>query len=255
MTFVEIGNDKAIEGYRDPNSDDPEKVRYRPLPGQHVTRVVFPEDMALMEQFTSAVNLIAYHVAEGASPAWIDSNSESLETLLKDHFSISTSRPRTWGKDTGADKLPRMSDLMALCLAPVVLAAVMLNLRTNAGRDWQANVMGGGGLAGAGTGAMRTADYIGVTNDTTAPDVANTTLPGEVTTGTLARAQAAFAHTNGTATYTLTKTFSSDQTITVAKMGVFNASTGGTLVFETLLNAVAPLVSGDQLAITETITL
>lgn len=128
-------------------------------------------------------------------------------------------------------------------------------MRTNAGADFQARVMGDGAAVGAGTGAMRPADFIGLTADATAPAAASTALTGEITTGTLARAQATYAHTNGTNTYTLTKTFTSDQSVTVAKIGVFNAGTGGTLVFETLLNATATLVSGDQLQITETVTL
>ena len=128
-------------------------------------------------------------------------------------------------------------------------------MRTNAGADFQARVMGDGGAAGAGTGTMRPADYIGLTANSTAPAAGNTTLTGEITVGTLARAQATYAHTNGTNTYTLTRTFTSDQSVTIAKIGVFNASTGGTLVFETLLNATATLVSGDQLQITETVTL
>lgn len=251
--YLEFGSDSAIEGYRDPEGEDPEKVLYRPLEGQRVTRVVFPEDTGIMEAFRSATELVRYHMQ--GDPVWINSDSESLEKLLKEHFSVSKGRPRTWGKDTGADKLPKMSDMIATLAAPALLAAFMLQLRTNAGRDFQANVMGGGGLAGAGTAAMRPADYIGLTADATAPNAGNTTLTSEVTSGSLSRAQAAYAHTNGTATYTLTKTFTSDQTIVVAKLGVFNANTGGTLVFETLLNAVASLVSGDQLAITETVTL
>ena len=122
-----------------------------------------------------------------------------------------------------------------------------VNLRTNAGRDFQSAQMGG--TPGA------AANYIGVTANATAPAAGSTTLTGEIASGTLNRALATYAHTAGTATYTLTKTFTSDQTVTIAKIGVFNAASGGTLVFETLLNATASLVSGDQLQITETVTL
>lgn len=128
-------------------------------------------------------------------------------------------------------------------------------MRTNAGADFQARVMGDGSAAGAGTGAMRPADYIGLTANNTAPAAGNTSLTGEIAAGTLARAQATYAHTNGTNTYTLTRTFTSDQSVTIAKIGVFNAASAGTMVFETLLNATATLVSGDQLQITETVTL
>lgn len=126
-------------------------------------------------------------------------------------------------------------------------------MRVNSGTDFQSRVMAD--TASTGTGAYAPANYIGLTANTTAPAAADTTLTGEVTTGTLARAQATYAHTNGTNTYTLTKTFTSDQSVTIAKIGVFNAAAGGTLVFETLLNATATLVSGDMLQISEVVTL
>lgn len=109
--------------------------------------------------------------------------------------------------------------------------------------------------ASTGTGAYAPANYIGLTANATAPAAGDTTLTGEIGSGTLVRAQATYAHTNGTNTYTLTKTFTSDQSVVIAKIGVFNAPTGGTMVFESLLSATATLVSGDQLAITEVVTL
>ena len=114
-------------------------------------------------------------------------------------------------------------------------------MRTNAGADFQARVMAD--TASTGTGVYAAANYIGLTANATAPAAGNTTLTGEIASGTLNRAQATYAHTNGTNTYTLTKTFTSDQSVTIAKIGVFNAATAGTMV------------SGDQLQITETVTL
>lgn len=146
-------------------------------------------------------------------------------------------------------------DLMAMDgfdRTPGQKASVAPALRTDAGRDFQARVMGD--TASTGTGVYAPAVFIALTANSTAPAAASTTLTGELVGG-LARGSAVYAHTNGTATYTLTKTFTSDQTVIVAKIGVFNAATGGTLVFETSLNATASLVSGDQLQITETVTL
>jgi hypothetical protein len=143
-----------------------------------------------------------------------------------------------------------LSALIGIALARL---ATGLELRTDAGRDWQARVMGD--TASNGTGSYAPATYIGLTANSTAPASGDTTLTGEIASGTLARAQATYAHTNGQATYTLTKTFTSDQTVVIAKMAVFTASSGGTMVFETLLSATASLVSGDQLQITETVTL
>lgn len=106
------------------------------------------------------------------------------------------------------------------------------------------------------------ANYIALTANSTAPSAGNTALTGEITTGGggLVRAQATYAHTNGQATATLTKTFTANGSdslpATVAKIGVFNAATSGTLVYETLLSAPATLTaSGDQLTITDTITI
>lgn len=130
-------------------------------------------------------------------------------------------------------------------------------MRTAAGRDFQSRVMGNSTEAGAGTGLMRPADYIALTENAVAPADADTALAGELTAGGLGRAIATYAHTAGASTYTLTKTFtSSDATArTINKAGVFNASSGGTMVFETAVPSPPTLVSGDQLTITETVTI
>lgn len=105
-------------------------------------------------------------------------------------------------------------------------------------------------------------NYMAVSESAVAPSAASTTLPGEITTagGGLLRAQATYAHTGGTNTTTLTKTFTANGSDVlpkvIAKIGVLNvAVTGGTLGYETLLNATATLtISGDNVAITHTIT-
>lgn len=107
-----------------------------------------------------------------------------------------------------------------------------------------------------GLGAAR---FVGLTTDTAAPAVGDTVLATEITTGGLARALAAFAHTGGGTTYTLSKTFAATATHTnVHKAGNFTAATnaaGGILVAVTDLNADATLANGDSLAITWTWTL
>lgn len=128
-------------------------------------------------------------------------------------------------------------------------------LRTNVGTDFQAQVMGATSGTGIGTSGFAPANYIALTANNSAAAAGDTTLTGEIGSGTLVRAQATYAHTTSAASYTLTKTFTSDQTVTIAKIGVFNAASTGTMVFETLLNATASLVSGDQLTVTETVSL
>ena len=83
----------------------------------------------------------------------------------------------------------------------------------------------------------------------------DTTLTGEIASGTLTRAQATFAYTPGANSYTLTKTFTSDQAVTLNTYGVFNASTAGSMVFKGAIPSPPALVSGDQAAVTETVSL
>lgn len=131
-------------------------------------------------------------------------------------------------------------------------------MRTSAGADFEALVLSG---ASNGTGTSAPANYIALTGNTTAPAAADTVLTGEyvATGGGLDRALATYAHTAGTTSYTLTKTFtmnSSDGTsATPAKIGVFNAATAGTLFLETAIPTPPTLVPGDQLTITETVSI
>lgn len=128
---------------------------------------------------------------------------------------------------------------------------------TNAGKDAVASMVGdsSGSRAAAAT-------YLALTANTTAASASDTTLTGEITTagGGLVRAAATYAHSGGTSTYTLTKTFTANGSdalpVTVGKIGVFNASSAGSMVWETLLGTTATLsASGDALTLTETVTL
>jgi hypothetical protein len=106
--YVQFGNADALEGYRDPTSDDPDLVRYRPLDGDRVTTITFPEGMGLQEAFSTAVTALGYHMADGGSPAWIESDSEGLQALLLENYGLTkNTRPKTWGKDTGVTAMPQ----------------------------------------------------------------------------------------------------------------------------------------------------
>ena len=127
---------------------------------------------------------------------------------------------------------------------------------TNAGRDLVADSVFSTGTRPA------AANYIALTANSTNPAAGDTSLTGEITTagGGLVRAQATYAHTTGAATATLTKTFTANGSdslpVTVAKIGVFNASSAGTMAYETLLSPAATLsASGDSVTITDTITI
>lgn len=102
------------------------------------------------------------------------------------------------------------------------------------------------------------ARFMALTQDTGAPNAADTALTGEITTGGCARALAAYAHTLAAGTYTLQKAFAVTATFAaIHKMGIFHSGTGtaGVMLYESLLNADASVVNGDTLTITETVTL
>lgn len=132
---------------------------------------------------------------------------------------------------------------------------VMLGLKTNAGSDFQAAVMGARGSQPA------AGDYMALTANATAPAAGDTTLTAEIATasGGLIRKQATYAHTTGTATYTLTGVFTTNGSdalpVTVNKYGVFNATSAGTLVYENTITAATLSAVGDQLTITVTVTM
>lgn len=126
---------------------------------------------------------------------------------------------------------------------------IATNLRTTAGLDWQADVMGNSTQPAA-------ARFIGLTTNATAPAAGDTTLTSEITTGGLGRVAGTYAHTPGATSYTITASWTASATQTnVAKAGLFTASSAGTMAFETLLNATATLASGDQLQVTWTVNI
>ncbi len=107
-------------------------------------------------------------------------------------------------------------------------------------------------------------NYVALTANTVAPDVANTFLPSEISTagGGLIRAAATLAHTAGTNTTTLTVTFTSNGTddlpVIIAQIGVFNIVTPATgqPLFQTVLSGTATLsVPGDNVTVTELINI
>ena len=126
-------------------------------------------------------------------------------------------------------------------------------MRTDAGRDWQARVMADS--SSDGTGSYAPANWVALSDDPAAPAGGDTVLAGELTGGTFARSQASYAHTNGTATYTLINTFTSDRDAGVYKYGVFTAQTGGTLVFEEEFDELVPLKIGDTIQVVDTVSL
>jgi hypothetical protein len=122
------------------------------------------------------------------------------------------------------------------------------NLITNAGKDFISAQLGSTSPGANG------ANYIALTNTAITPAAGDTTLSGEISTNGLARAQGAYAHTNGQNTFTVTKTFTATGAQSAQAAGLFTASSAGTMMAENTFTAVS-LQAGDSITITWTITL
>lgn len=94
-----LGNEHAIEGYRDPNSENPEQVLYRELEGQRTTEINFSPGLGPIDAFSQVLNIVSKHFAPGTGPSWVEGDDEALVTLVKRHFNITAKgRPKNWGK-------------------------------------------------------------------------------------------------------------------------------------------------------------
>lgn len=123
------------------------------------------------------------------------------------------------------------------------------NVITNAGRDFLHQQ--GYKDTGLGTNGL---NYIALSNDTLTETASSTTLSTEIAANGLSRAQGTYAHTAGTNTTTISKTFTASGTQSAQKAALFTASSAGTMC-HVLAFTQRNLISGDTLAITFTITL
>lgn len=169
--------------------------------------------------------------------------------------------PRLWLPGDEGEGLPA-SDLLLLLAAhrtaewEEMLAAISgpVALILNAGVDTAHKNLFGTASADA------QYNHMSLSANASAPAGSDTTLTGEILTagGGLYPGQGTYAHTNGTTTSTLTKTFTANGSdslpVTIAQIGMRNASAGGgTLGVKELLSATATLsVSGDALTVTYT---
>lgn len=125
------------------------------------------------------------------------------------------------------------------------------NARTNAGANAIANNIGGTAVA--------VANEVALSTDSTAVAAADTTCPSEITTLGLARKVATFGSYTAPASlgaafsYTLTASWSPTGTATITKVCMLNASSGGTLFFESVLGTSVTTNSGDTDTLTWTV--
>lgn len=148
-------------------------------------------------------------------------------------------------------KLPRAQALIEHRNAKGELlgSEIVHNVITTAGRDFMHQQC----YKDTGLGSVGLC-YIGLSNDTLTETSASTTLSNEIAANGLTRAIGTYAHTTGTNTTTITKTFTASGTQAAQKAALFTASSSGTMN-HALAFTQRSLVSGDTLAITFTITL
>lgn len=123
------------------------------------------------------------------------------------------------------------------------------NLITNGGRDFLH--LQGYGTSGLGSNGL---NYIALSNDTVTETAASTTLSNEIAANGFSRAQGTVAHTVGTNTTTVDKTFVATGTQSAQKAALFTASSGG-IMNHVLGFTQRNLVLNDTLQITFTISL
>lgn len=122
------------------------------------------------------------------------------------------------------------------------------NVITTVGRDFLHTQ--GYGLAPAGNGL----NFIGLSDDTLTETTASTTLSNEIAANGLTRAAGTPAHTGGTNTTTVSRTFTASGTQSAQKAALFTAVSAGTMN-HALAFTQRNLINGDTLAVTFTITL
>jgi hypothetical protein len=217
-----------------------------------VTVIQFPEGIDLAEAIVTAREVIGYHVADGKIKGFRSDNPD-LVSALEAFYGLKAT-PKSNG---GAATASALGTLVSLSLAGLVWASTQLQLRYNNGASWQAGIMGN--PSSTGTGAYAPGIYMGLSSDSTAPAVGDSALVGEITSGTLARALASYGYTTAATSYTQSKVFTSDQTVTIYKSALFTVASGGSPIFGSLLtaggvNSPKSLFSGDQVGVTETVS-
>ncbi|MEM0106527.1 MAG: hypothetical protein QXX81_08370 [Zestosphaera sp.] len=91
--------------------------------------------------------------------------------------------------------------------------------------------------------------YVAIGTNNTAPAAGQTTLGNEVM-----RQLGTYSHTAGTKTFSVVATFSITASYTIWESGLFNASSGGTMLCRGVLDSGIPVQSGDTLQVTWTVS-
>ena len=123
------------------------------------------------------------------------------------------------------------------------------NVKTNVGIDFtHLQTYGSSGLGSNGL------NYIALSNDTLTETSTSTTLSTEIAANGLTRAQGTVAHTAGTTTTTVAKTFTATGSQSAQKAALFTAASVGTMN-HALAFTGRSLISGDTLTVTFSLTI
>ena len=101
MILAEVGTNSAVEAYRDPLSDDPEKIRYRALSGERIVHLEISDDDVYTDAVHDCVESIRLHLQRDTNPLWIECTNGRIQEALLANYGLSLSaarRPVDWGK-------------------------------------------------------------------------------------------------------------------------------------------------------------
>jgi hypothetical protein len=99
--IIEIGNDAAIEGYREVE-DGP--LKYRDLEGERITTLHLPDDWDILEVVQTVRSTLPYHMdVRRGNPRWVSCSDAAVAASLSQVFALNgkpipTDRPKTWGE-------------------------------------------------------------------------------------------------------------------------------------------------------------
>lgn len=284
--IIVLGNRDAVEThFAEREGQTPERIQTKLAKGKRFTIVRLADDLTpaqVVATLTDGQGVWAFHAAAGSKPAWVAAESPDMASFLSsmwggieirslqdpvltvDRDGRTVIDPETGKKRTATPngKIVKAASTALLGLLPTqmllgltLFMVLRLELKTNAGNDFQAKQMAGAASASA------LAVFMGLTANATAPAAGDTTLSAEIATagGGLIRKSVTYAHTGGANTYTLTGAFTGNASdvypVTINKFGVFDAVTVGNLVFETAITPATLNQSGDAVTITQTVTM
>lgn len=228
--------------------DGKARIEVKAHPEREDVREVFRDVIAPTEGIWDS------HAKADTKPTWVASDDADLAQVLASYYGCPIREALPEGEKAeyaGTSFVQSITTTLAVMAAMLLMMLARPFLRTNAGIDWQAGIMGNTTAAAANFMAL---------SATSGELATHTALAGEITTasGGLIRKGATYAHTGGTTTYTLTATFTANGSdalpVSVVQIGVFNASSSGTMAFEKTVTSATFTASGDAVTYTYTVT-